>query len=143
MTRRVFGLLLLAVACKETPTGGSPDAAQTSLAGTWLGVQSTEPNADGDLARMVLENAPGGQVRGALQVSYGMDAHDLGTIGRLAGPAQGGAFTHGPLLPDGGFEARYAVTVTASQSLNHIDMVEQYQLLDAGTYPVYYRFDRQ
>lgn len=143
MTRRVVGLLLLAVACKEAPIGGSPDAGQSSLAGTWQGVQSAEPNGDGNLARMELENAPGGQVRGALQVSYGMDANDLGTIGRMAGPAQGGAFVRGPLLPDGGFEARYMMTVTASQSLNHLEMVEQHQVPNGGPFPVYYRLDRR
>jgi hypothetical protein len=72
-----------------------------------------------------------------------MDANDLGTIGRVAGPAQGGTVAHGPLLPDGGFEARYMMTVTASQSLNHLEMVEQHQVPDGGPFPVYYRFDRQ
>ncbi len=92
---------------------------------------------------MELENAPGGRVIGVLQVSYGMDANDLGTIGTVAGPALGGAFARGPLLPDGGFETRYTMTVTASPSLNHIDMVEQQQTLDGGPLPVYYRMDRQ
>lgn len=144
MTRCVFGLLLLAFACKEAPIGGPPDAGNAAtLAGSWQGVQSVELNGQGNLARMELENAPGGQVRGALQVSYEMDAADLGTIGRVAGPAKGGTFSRGPLIPDGGFETAYTLSVTASPSLNHIDMVEQHTDLDGGKFPVYYRMDRQ
>jgi hypothetical protein len=143
MTRRVFGLLLLVLACKQAPLAGAPHAGPSSLAGTWQGVQSTERNGDGNLVKMDLENAPGGQVTGVLQASYGMDANDLGAIGRVAGPATGGAFTRGPRLPDGGFEARFTMMVTASPSLNHIDAVEQFPLLDAGTFPVYYRSDRR
>jgi hypothetical protein len=81
-------------------------------------------------------------VSGVLQISEG-DANDFGTIGTLAGPAQGGNFSRGPLLPDGGVEARYTATVTPSSSLNHIDMVEQHKALDGNPLPVYYRFDRQ
>ena len=143
MTKRVLWILLFAAGCKEAPIGPSPDAGQSSIAGTWQGVQSVESNGQGNLARMELENALGGQVRGVLQVSYEMDANDLGTIGRLAGPAQGGTFARGPLLPDGGFERRYTMTVFASPSLNHIDIVEQQQTLDGGPLPVYYRMDRQ
>jgi hypothetical protein len=143
MTRRILGLLVLAVACKEAPIGGSPDAGQSSLAGKWQGVQSVDPNGPGALARMELENAPRGQVRGVLNVSFDMDASDLGTIGQVAGPAQGGTFARGPPLPDGGLQAKYTMTVTASQSLNHIDIVEQQQTLDGGPLPVYYRMDRQ
>src|SRR5262249_39048887 len=113
MTRRAFGFLLLAVACKEAPIGGSPDARNSSLAGTWQGVQSIEPNGQGNLAKMVLENAPGGQVRGVLQVSE-TGPNDLGTIGHLAGPAQGGTFSRGPLLPDGGFATQYTLSIAAS-----------------------------
>lgn len=142
MTRRAFGFLLLAVACKEAPIGGSPDAGNSSLAGTWQGVQSIEPNGQGNLAKMVLENAPGGQVRGVLQVSE-TGPNDLGTIGHLAGPAQGGTFSRGPLLPDGGFATQYTLSIAASPSLNHIDGVEQHSDLDGGTFPVYYRLDRQ
>ncbi len=143
MTRCTIGLLLLAVACKEAPITGSNDARQSSLAGIWQGVQSVDPNGPGALARMELENAPGGQVRGVLDVSFDMDASDLGTIGLVAGPAQGGNFSRGPLLPDGGFETRYTMTVTASQSFNHLEIVEQHKDLDGGTLPVYYRMDRQ
>jgi hypothetical protein len=144
MTKRVLWILLLAAGCKEAPPiGPSPDAGHSSLAGKWEGVQSIEPNGQGNLARMELENASGGQVRGVLQVSYEMDANDLGTIGRLAGPAQGGTFARGPYRPDGGFETQYTMTVTASPSLNHIDMVEQHQVPDGGPFPVYYRMDRQ
>lgn len=143
MNGRVFGLLLLAVACKEIPTGaGSPDAGHSSLAGTWVGVQSVEPNGPGNLAKLQLDTAPGGQVSGVLQISE-TDANDLGSIGTLAGPAQGGNFSRGPLLSDGGVEARYVVTVTPSSSLNHVDMVEQHKDLDGGSFPVYYRMDRQ
>ena len=144
MNRRVFGLLLLAAACKKTPTGGgSPDAGgRSSLAGTWVGVQSVDPNGPGNLAKLQLDTAPGGRVSGVLQISE-TDANDLGTIGTLAGPAQGGNFSRGPLLPDGGVEARYVLTVTPSSSLNHVDMVEQHKDLDGGSFPVYYRFDRQ
>jgi hypothetical protein len=144
MNGRVFGLLLLAVACKETPTGGgSPDAgSRSSLAGTWVGVQSVDPNGPGNLAKLQLDTAPSGQVSGLLQISEG-DANDLGSIGTLAGPGQGGNFSRGPLLPDGGVEARYVLTVTPSSSLNHVDMVEQHKDLDGGSFPVYYRFDRQ
>jgi hypothetical protein len=143
MTRRAFGLLLLAVACKEAPISGSPDAGQSSLAGKWQGVSSVDPNGQGALARMELENAPGGQVRGVLNVSFDMDASDLGTIGSVAGPAQGGTFARGPPLPDGGLQTKYLMTVTASPSLNHIDIVEQQKTLDGGPLPVYYRMDRQ
>jgi hypothetical protein len=144
MTRRTLGLLLLAVACKEAPISGSPDAGQSSLAGKWQGVQSVDPNGQGNLARLELEGAPGGQVRGALDVSYGMDANDLATIGFLSGPAQGGTFIRATsFLADGGLEPRLTMTVTASQSLNHIDWVEQQQTLDGGPLPVYYRLDRQ
>ena len=144
MNGRVFGLLLLAVACKETPTReGSPDAgSHSSLAGTWVGVQSVAASGPGNLAKLRLDTAPGGQVSGVLQVSEG-DANDFGTIGTLAGPAQGGNFSRGPLLPDGGVEARYTATVAPSSSLNHIDMVEQHKDLDGNPLPVYYRFDRQ
>ena len=144
MKGRVFGLLLLAVACKETPTGGgSPDAGgHFSLAGTWVGVQSVDPNGPGNLAKLQLDTAPGGQVSGVLQISEG-DANDLGSIGTLSGPAQGGNFSRGPLLSDGGVEARYVLTVTPSSSLNHVDMVEQHKDLDGGSFPVYYRFVRQ
>jgi hypothetical protein len=92
---------------------------------------------------MELETAPGGLVRGALHVSYGMDANDLGTIGIVGGPAQGGTFARGTPLPDGGVQAQYTMTVTASSSFDHIDMVEQQTTLDGGPLPVYYRLDRQ
>jgi len=143
MTRGVFGLLLLAVACKEAPVSGSHDARQSSLAGRWQGVQSVDPNGQGALVRMELENAPGGQVKGVLNASFDMDASDLGTIGLVAGPAQGGTFARGPPLPDGGMQTKYTMTVTASSSLNHIDIVEQQQTLDGGPLPIYYRMDRQ
>jgi hypothetical protein len=143
MARRLFGLLLLAVACKEAPVSGSHDAGQSSLAGKWQGVSSVDPNGQGALAKMELENAPGGQVRGVLNVSFDMDASGLGTIGLVAGPAQGGTFARGPPLPDGGFQTKYMMTVTASSSLNHIDIVEQVQTLDGGPLPIYYRMDRQ
>ena len=87
MTRRILYLLLLAVGCKEAPVNPSSAAGQSSLAGTWQGVQSVQPNGQGSFARLELENAPGGRVIGVLQVSYGMDANDLGTIGTVAGPA--------------------------------------------------------
>ena len=144
MNGRVLGLLLLAVACKETPTGGGgPDAgSHSSLAGTWVGIQSVDPNGPGNLTKLQLDTGPSGQVSGVLQVSEG-DANDLGSIGTLAGPATGGNFSRGPLLSDGGVEARYQLTVTPSPSLNHIDMVEQHSDLDGGTFPVHYRLDRQ
>ena len=74
MIGRVFGLLLLTVACKETPTGGgSPDVGgRSSLAGTWAGVQSVNPNGPGNLAKLQLDTAPGGQVSGVLHISRGM-----------------------------------------------------------------------
>ena len=99
MTRYALWLLVLAVACKEAPVNPSRDAGQSSLAGKWQGVSSVAPNGQGALARMELENAPGGQVRGVLNVSFDMDASDLGTIGVVAGPAQGGTFARGPPLP--------------------------------------------
>jgi hypothetical protein len=92
---------------------------------------------------MELEDAPGGQVKGVLNASFDMDGGDIGTIGLVAGPAKGGTFARGPLLPDGGMQPKYTMTVTASQSLNHIDMLEQQATLDGGPLPVYYRFDRQ
>ena len=82
-------------------------------------------------------------MRGVLSVSFDMDASDLGTIGFVAGPAQGGTFARGPPLPDGGLQTKYLMTVTASPSLNHIDIVEQVQTLDGGPLPIYYRMDRQ
>jgi hypothetical protein len=144
MNGRAFGLLLLAVACKETPTGGGShdSGGHSSLAGTWAGVQSVDPNGPGNLAKLQLDPAPGGRISGVLQISEG-DANDLGSIGTLAGPAQGGNFSRGPLLSDGRVEARYVLTVTPSPSLNHIDMVEQHRDLNGGTFPVYYRMDRQ
>ena len=63
--------------------------------------------------------------------------------GHLSGPAQGGTFTRGHFLPDGGIQPQITMTVSASQSLNHIDIVEQETTLDGGPLPVYYRFDRQ
>jgi hypothetical protein len=107
-----------------------------------VGVQSVQPNGSGNLAKLQLDAAPGGQVSGLLQVSEG-DANDFGNIGTLAGPAQGGNFSRGPLLPDGGVEARYPLTVTPSSSLNHMDIVEQHKDLEGKPLPVYYRFDRQ
>lgn len=107
-----------------------------------MGVQSVDPDGPGNLAKLQLDTAPGGQVSGVLQISEG-DANDLGSIGTLSGPAQGGNFSRGPLLSDGGVEARYVLTVTPSSSLNHVDMVEQHKGLDGGSFPVYYRFDRQ
>ena len=81
-------------------------------------------------------------MRGVLNVSFDMDASDLGTIGVVAGPAQGGTFARGPPLPDGGLQTKYLMTVTASRLLNHIDIVEQVQTLDGGPLPIYYRMDR-
>jgi hypothetical protein len=147
MTRPLLSLvvLLLVAGCKEAPVNQqSSSAGQSTLAGTWQGVQSLDPNGgQGSFARMYLDDAPGGRVTGALQVSYGMDAADLGTIGHLSGPAQGGTFARGHFLPDGGIQTQITMRVTATQSLNHIDMVEQQVTLDGGSLPVYYRFDRQ
>ncbi|MGZ6077016.1 MAG: hypothetical protein ACXWK6_04340 [Myxococcaceae bacterium] len=143
MTRRALCFLFLAVGCKEAPVNRSSDARQSTLAGKWQGVSSVDRNGPGALARMELENAPGRQVRGVLNVSFDMDASDLGTIGQVAGPAQGGTFARGPPLPDGGFQTRYTMTVTASPSMNHIDIVEQQATLDGGPLPIYYRMERQ
>ncbi len=143
MTRQLLTFLIFTVGCKEAPVNQSSDAGQSSLAGAWQGIQSALPNGQGNLAQMELQNAPGGRVTGALRVSYGMDANDLGVIGFVAGPALGGTFARGLLLPDGGIQTQITMAVTASPSLNHIDMVEQQATLDGGPLPVYYRLDRQ
>ena len=62
---------------------------------------------------------------------------------RTPAPARSIRSSSGHLLPDGGVEVKYVLTVTPSSSLNHVDMVEQHNDLDGGSFPVYYRFDRQ
>jgi hypothetical protein len=136
--------VFIAFGCKETPVGPGPssDSGQPGGVVAWQGTQSSQQGGPGNAARIEFEQS-NGELKGMLYVAYGADAADLGPVGFLSGPAQGGAFVRASgFLPDGGARTKYPMTVTFT-SANHMEVVEQIPDIDSGTMSVYYRMDRQ